>query len=225
MPTRRHSSTKLTFSPRSDNLSSQISRLSYPCNSHALHFVIPKSCHHHVIRPLTSMFALNPSTQSGNLLCLSILLEKTQHCAFLVSHEWYISQHHLYPVVKNRCHCLWYFFQRHFSSKLLCHKRRKLVPWVKLEKREVSRGFQIMSLVSSLIPISMGQLSLRSPMVGSQSHLTHNSLNYSYPLSLINTSSCLWLRGGTIEVLLCCWIDHLAQAIGEHREKSWSLWG
>ena len=24
--------------------------------------VIPKSCHHHVIRPLTYMFALNPST-------------------------------------------------------------------------------------------------------------------------------------------------------------------
>ena len=39
--------------------------------------VIPKSCHHHVIRPLTSMFSLNPNTWSGNLLYLSILLEKT----------------------------------------------------------------------------------------------------------------------------------------------------
>ena len=30
-------------------------------------------------------------------------------------------------------------------------------------------------------------------------------------------------EGGTIEVLLCCWIDHLAQAIGEHREKKLEL--
>ena len=39
--------------------------------------VIPKSCHHHVMRSLTPMFALNPNTWSGNLLFLSILLEKT----------------------------------------------------------------------------------------------------------------------------------------------------
>ena len=29
----------------------------------------------------------------------------------------------------------------------------------------------------------------------------------------------------TIEVLLCCWIDYLAQAIGEHREKNLELMG
>ena len=40
-------------------------------------FVIPKSYHHHVMRPLTSMFALNPNTWRRKLLCLSILLEKT----------------------------------------------------------------------------------------------------------------------------------------------------
>ena len=27
------------------------------------------------------------------------------------------------------------------------------------------------------------------------------------------------VEGGTLKVLLCCWIDHLAQAIGEYREQ------
>ena len=27
------------------------------------------------------------------------------------------------------------------------------------------------------------------------------------------------VEGGATEILLCCWIDNLAQAIGEHREK------
>ena len=31
--------------------------------------------------------------------------------------------------------------------------------------------------------------------------------------------------GGTLKVLLCCWIDYLAQAIGEHREKTLELMG
>ena len=39
--------------------------------------VIPKSCHQHVMRSLTPMFSLNPKTWSGNLLWISILLEKT----------------------------------------------------------------------------------------------------------------------------------------------------
>ena len=33
------------------------------------------------------------------------------------------------------------------------------------------------------------------------------------------------VEGRTIEVLLCCWIDHLAQAIGEHRELELELMG
>ena len=37
-----------------------------------------------------------------------------------------------------------------------------------------------MSLVSSLIPINMGWLELRSLLLGSYSHLTHNSLNHTY---------------------------------------------
>ena len=92
------------------------------------HSVIPKSCHHHVMRPLNSMFALNPNTWSGNLLCLSILLGKTQHCAFLVPNEQYLAQHRLYPIFKKQCHRLWSLVQNHFSSKPLCHKGRKAVP-------------------------------------------------------------------------------------------------
>ena len=42
-----------------------------------------------------------------------------------------------------------------------------------------------MSLVSSLIPINLGWLELRSLLVGSYGHLTHNYLNYPYPLSPI----------------------------------------
>ena len=82
-----------------------------------------------------------------------------------------------------------------------------------------------MSLVSSLIPIVVGQLSSRSLILGSQRQphpqISQPSLSiepYKYKLMSM-------VEGRTIEVLLCCWIDHLAQAIGEHREKSWSLWG
>ena len=31
--------------------------------------------------------------------------------------------------------------------------------------------------------------------------------------------------GRAIEVLLCCWIDYLAQAIGEYREQKLELMG
>ena len=33
------------------------------------------------------------------------------------------------------------------------------------------------------------------------------------------------VEGRTLKVLLCCWIDYLAQAIGEHREKKLELMG
>ena len=33
------------------------------------------------------------------------------------------------------------------------------------------------------------------------------------------------VEGRTNEVLLCCWIDYLVQAIGEHREQKLELMG
>ena len=33
------------------------------------------------------------------------------------------------------------------------------------------------------------------------------------------------VEGRTLKVFLCCWIDHLAQAIGEHRELESELMG
>ena len=82
-----------------------------------------------------------------------------------------------------------------------------------------------MSLMSSLIPMIVGQLSLRSPIIGSYrpphpklSQLFLSKNPYKYKLMSIVE----WV---TIEVLLRCWIDHLDQAIVEHGEKSWILWG
>ena len=44
-------------------------------------------------------------------------------------------------------------------------------------------------------------------------------LSESYPSSLINTSLWPWLRGRTLKVLLCCWIDPWPKIIWrEHRE-------
>ena len=82
-----------------------------------------------------------------------------------------------------------------------------------------------MSLVSSLIPIIVGQLSLRSLILGSY-RPPHPQFSEPF-LSIEPYKSKLMsmVEGTTIEVLLCCWIDHLAQAIGEHREQSWHLWG
>ena len=55
-----------------------------------------------------------------------------------------------------------------------------------------------MIIVSFLIPINLGWLDSRSLLVGSYGHLTHNSLNYPYPLSPINTSSCPIVEGGEL---------------------------
>ena len=54
--------------------------------------ITPKSCHHHVIRPLNYIFALNPSTWTGDPCCLSIFHENTQHRAFSVNHERYLAR-------------------------------------------------------------------------------------------------------------------------------------
>ena len=84
-----------------------------------------------------------------------------------------------------------------------------------------------MSLMSSLISINLGWLDSRSLLVGSYGHLTHNSLNYPYPLNPINTSSCPIVERENWMVMLCCWIDYLAQSIREHKRASWSYrgWG
>ena len=133
--------------------------------------------------------------------------------------------HRLLPVCHKRCHRLWPLVHKHFLSKLLCHKRRKAVPWVKWKKDKFLKASRSWA---SCPPLSLSLWVIWAqdpPSQDLRGHLIHKSLNHSYPLSLINTISCPWLRGRTIEVLLCCWIDHLAQAIWEHTEKIWSLWG
>ena len=139
--------------------------------------------------------------------------------------EWYLAQHYLYPIIEKRCHHLWSFVLKWFSSKFLCHNKTKVVPWVKWEKEKFLEASRTWALCPPLSLSLWVSLSSRSPWLGSWSLLTHNSLNYSYPLSLIITSSYPYLSRRTIEVLLCYWIDYLLQIIGEHREKIWSLWG
>ena len=60
--------------------------------------VTPKSYHHHVIRPLTYIFPLNPSIWSGNPCCLSILHKNTLHRAFPINHEQYPTRTALSPL-------------------------------------------------------------------------------------------------------------------------------
>ena len=92
IPTWQHALIKPKFSPCSNDLFSQSSHLSYPSKTHALGPVIPKSCHQHVIRNLTYILALNPSTWIGNPCCLSIIHKNAQHHAFPVSHEWFLAR-------------------------------------------------------------------------------------------------------------------------------------
>ena len=82
-----------------------------------------------------------------------------------------------------------------------------------------------MSLMSSLIPINMGLFELEIPLgrILEPPHPQFSQLSLSIELYKYKLISIV--EGGTIEVMLCCWIDHLAQAIREHREKSWSLCG
>ena len=46
------------------------------------HFVIPKSCHHHVIRSLTPLFSLNPKLEVKTMLQMLILHIKLQHRSY-----------------------------------------------------------------------------------------------------------------------------------------------
>ena len=82
------------------------------------------------------MFSLNPKTWSGNLLWISILIEKTYHCAFPLADEWYLVQHRLYPVTEKWCHHGSALSLKQFSPKPLYHKGTKEVPWVKWEKEK-----------------------------------------------------------------------------------------
>ena len=77
-----------------------------------------------------------------------------------------------------------------------------------------------MSLVSSLIHIIVGQLSSIFLILGSYRPphpiISQPSLSiepYNYELMSM------------VEVLLCCWINHLAQATEEHREQKLELMG
>ena len=54
------------------------------------HPAIQKSCHHHVIRHLTYLLALNPSSWSGNSWLLSIFHENSQHRASSIVQKWYL---------------------------------------------------------------------------------------------------------------------------------------
>ena len=97
-------------------------------------FVIPKSYHHHVIRPLTYIFSLNPSTWSGNPY---LFVNSTwKYLAPRFPYEpWVVPcSHCLHPIFHKRCHHLWPLVHKRFLSKLLCHNRRKAVPWIKWEK-------------------------------------------------------------------------------------------
>ena len=89
------------------------------------------------MRSLTPMFSLNPKTWSGNLLWISILLEKTKHRAYSLADEWYLIQHVLCPVIEKWCHRGSAFSLKQFSPKPLCHKGTKAVPLVKMEKEKI----------------------------------------------------------------------------------------
>ena len=61
-----------------------------------------------------------------------------------------------------------------------------------------------MSLVSSLIPINLGSLELRSLLVGSYSHLTHNSLNHTDPFESYKYNLISMVEEENGMVMLCC---------------------
>ena len=91
-------------------------------------FVIPKSCHHHEIRPLTYIFALNPNTLSGNSYHFVNLSQKfSAPCLPLFLRDVTCS-HYLSLVIHKRCHRLCPLVHKCFLLEPLCHRRRKAVP-------------------------------------------------------------------------------------------------
>ena len=119
------------------------------CSLKALAYCIPLSlmlwgafCYTQILSP-TCDEILNPyvfpksQTWSGNLLWISILLEKTQHHAYPLADERYLIQHHLCPVIEKQCNCAYALLLERFSPKPLCIKGKKAVPLVKMEKEKI----------------------------------------------------------------------------------------
>ena len=119
--------------------------------------VIPKFCHHHVIRPLTSMLSLNPSTLSGNP-CLFVNSTWKYSAPHFPCEQWAVPcSHRLHPIFHKWCHRLWPLVHKCFLSKPLCHKRQKVVPWVKWEKErflKASRSWASCPLLSLTLWVS-----------------------------------------------------------------------
>ena len=64
----------------------------------------------------------------------------------------------------------------------------------------------------------MGYLSLRSLILGSYRPPHPQISQPSLSIEPYKYKHMSMVEGGTLKVLLCCWIDYLAQVIGEHRE-------
>ena len=118
---------------------------SYLCKSVSISFgclptVIPKSYHHHVIRPLSYILALNPNTWSGNPCCLSILHENTQHRAFPMNHERYLARTSfiMFAIIGATAYGLWSISISNLNCSIIEEKSGTMA---KMGRREVSRGF------------------------------------------------------------------------------------
>ena len=99
-------------------------------------YVIPKSYHHHVIRTLTCLLALNPSSWSGKSWLSSIFYENSQYCTWPFTQKRYPCSHRPSPVAHKWCHRLWSLVHKRLLLEPLCHWRRNAVPWVKREKEK-----------------------------------------------------------------------------------------
>ena len=95
-------------------------------------FVIPKSCHHHVIRPLTYLLALKSQHLEWRLNgFLSIYHTNSQHRSSSLIQERYPCSHRFSLVVHKWCHRLSPLVHRKLLPEPLCQRRRSAVPWVK----------------------------------------------------------------------------------------------
>ena len=92
-----------------------------------------------MIRLLTYLLALNPSTWSGNSYHFVNLSQKCSALHFPLYPRAVPCSHHLSLVVHKWCHHLWPLVHKRFLPEPLCHLRRNVVPWVKGKKRSFSR--------------------------------------------------------------------------------------
>ena len=125
--------------------------------------------------------------------------------------------------IPTTAHCLWSIGGYYQNRSVIEGKRDTLG---KKGKGEVSRGFQMISLVYYLIPTVVGQLSSRSLILGSQRPphpiISQPSISiqpYKYDLIAM-------VEGRTLKVLLCCWTNSWPKIIWrEHREPELELLG